>query len=126
MTIVERLSLREQLAQFRQKFERLDAQGRFPAEACELFQGICRLMEMMVTLLLERATPDTSANSSLPGSMTPFNKTAKSRPAPEANPNLRTEVSQETIPVEHCQACDRLDPDRPGATCGRDFDPCQP
>ena len=114
MTIVERTLLRENLVQSRQEFERLDAEGEVSAKACVLFEGMFRSMEMMTTLLLERNTPITSGNSSMPSSMTQFDKTAKSRPGsrskgcrpdPEANPNVHTEVSQETIPVEHCQEC---------------------
>ena len=64
MTSVEHTSLRENLVQLQQEFERLDAEDKLPAEVCVLIEGMFRSMEMMATLL-EHDTPNTSANSSL-------------------------------------------------------------
>ena len=104
MTSVEHISMREKLEQFRQEFDRLNAEGKISARFSVLFKGMYMFTEMMVTLL-ERDTSNISANSSLPSSMTPSDKAAKSRPGrrskgdqpdPEPNPNTHTEVSQET------------------------------
>ena len=114
MTEEGRKSIREQLEQHREEFGKLKAAGKVSAEMAALFHAMYSLMQLIMTLLFERHTPKSSANSSFPSAAIPFDEGAKSRPGArskgpkmdeEPDPHTRTEVTEESIEVTHCQDC---------------------
>ena len=83
-------------------------------EAGTIFDTLLTMMELLMVLLLEKKTRKTSSNSSLPSSLTPFEKTA---PATAGNKskgpqhdkgayaNVRLEVDERTSEVDACCQC---------------------
>ena len=76
---VHRESLNEMIAEQRAKFGALKADGKVTPEVAALLDTLLAMMEMLIMLLLEKKTRKTSANSSLPGSLTPFDQTAPAK-----------------------------------------------
>lgn len=79
-----------------------------------LFNALLTMIEMPVMLLLEKRTRKTSANSSLPGSLTPFDRTAPPKTGAKGKgpthgkgecANVRLEVDQRASAVGECGRC---------------------
>ena len=114
MTTVSRESVTQLMAEQRAQFEKLQRDGEVSAQSAALFEGLFTLLQMVVTLLLEKNTRKTSATSSLPGSLTPFDRTAKARKGARSKgpkhkatepDNVRHEISEHISPVNECQRC---------------------
>ena len=83
-------------------------------ETGALVEALFAMMQMLIMLLLEKKTRKTSKNSSLPGSLTPFDKTAPAKAGangkgPEHGKgdcaSTRIEVDARTSAVDACSHC---------------------
>jgi hypothetical protein len=68
MASVNKASLREELATLKGQFERLCAEGKVTGETHALVQALLMLFELLMAVFMEKHTPKSSRNSSLPPS----------------------------------------------------------
>lgn len=83
MPTVNKVSLREEFDACRERFHSLREQGKVSPECEVLFSGLLmlmQLMQLMLTVFMEKATRKGSRNSGLPSSQTPPDETATGRP----------------------------------------------
>ena len=82
--------------------------------AAPLFDALLMLFEVLMAVFMEKHTPKSSANSSLPASQSPNDETARTRPGakgkgPSYNDaryaNTRTRESIRVLSVDACQRC---------------------
>ena len=114
MATVNKSSLRAEFAALKARFESLCAEGKMSAESRALFDALLMLFEVLMTVFMEKHTPKSSANSSLPASQSPNDETARTRPGakgkgPSYNDaryaNTRTRESARVLSVDACQRC---------------------
>ena len=108
MGSVNSASLRDEFDGYKADIASLRKEGKIPKEADEVIDGLCRLSEILMTILLEKTTKKSSRNSSIPPSQTGKDETMKS---PKKNPdmsaaqNLMTGENFQKITVETCDSC---------------------
>ena len=113
MATVNAASLREQLETYQESFKDLCRKGKVNPECVVLFKGILLLMQLMVTVVMEKNTRKNSKNSSLPPSQTDKDETAertgKSGKGEKNNQQTGSGwhkvTHEETITVENCDTC---------------------
>ncbi len=114
MASVSRQSLNQMIASQRAQFDALRSAGKVSEEIAVLFEGLLAMVHMLATLLLEKRTKKTSANSSLPGLLTPFDQTAPPRPGAKGkgrkhdthpSVNTRVEIDEQISAVDQCSHC---------------------
>ena len=105
------------------RFESLCAAGKMSADSRALFDALLMLFELLMAVFMEKHTPKSSANSSLPASQSPNDDTARTRPGakgkgPSSNgercANTRT---REYVKVLSVDACGRCGEDLTDAAC---------
>ena len=114
MATVNKSSLRAEFDALKARFESLRAAGKMSAESRALFDALLMLFELLMAVFMEKHTPKSSANSSLPASQSPNDETARPRPGakgkgPSYNDarcaNTRTRESIRVLTVDACQRC---------------------
>ncbi len=122
MTSVAGTSLRQEVDAFQKRFQDLRTQGTVPPECEALVRGLLMLLQLLLAVLLEKATRTTSRNSGLPPSQTDKDESARRtgshgkgpKPNPQTGGHRRTTTVKETITVDACDACgadlDDVDP----------------
>ena len=80
MATVNKASLRTEFDALKARFESLCAAGKMSAESRALVDALLMLFELLMAVFMEKHTPKSSANSSLPASQSPNDATARSRP----------------------------------------------
>ena len=80
MATVNKSSLRAEFDALKARFESLCAAGKMSAESRALFDALLMLFELLMAVFMEKHTPKSSANSSLPASQSPNDDTARTRP----------------------------------------------
>ena len=102
------------MAEQRSRFAALEASGGVTPEISALFEALFAMMQMLILLLLEKRTKKTPANSSLPGSLAPFDRTTAPRSGSKSKgpghehgeyANVRIEVDEQTSTVDECGRC---------------------
>ena len=123
MATVNKSSLRAEFDALKARFESLCAAGKMSAESRALFDALLMLFEVLMAVFMEKHTPKSSANSSLPASQSPNDDTARTRPGakgkgPSYNDarcaNTRT---REYVKVLSVDACGRCGEDLTDAAC---------
>ena len=114
MATVNQSSLRAEFDALKARFESLCAEGKMSADSRALFDALLMLFEVLMAVFMEKHTPKSSANSSLPASQSPNDNTARTRPGakgkgPSHNDarcaNTRTRESIRVLTVDACQRC---------------------
>ena len=114
MATVNKSSLRAEFDALKARFESLCAAGKMSAESRALVDALLMLFELLMAVFMEKHTPKSSANSSLPASQSPNDDTARTRPGakgkgPSYNDarcaNTRTRESIRVLSVDACQRC---------------------
>ena len=114
MATVNGTSLREELDDAQARIAELRKDGKVSAEVDAVIRVLFTLLNILITVLLERTTRKTSRNSGLPPSQTESDETARrggrdsgkgAKPNLETGDNLRRTVVEETVAVEACDAC---------------------
>ena len=114
MATVNKSSLRAEFDALKARFESLCAEGKMSAESRALFDALLMLFEVLMAVFMEKHTPKSSANSSLPASQSPNDETARTRPGakgkgPSYNDgrcaNTRTREHVKVLTVDACQRC---------------------
>ena len=80
MATVNQSSLRAEFDALKARFESLCAEGKMSADSRALFDALLMLFEVLMAVFMEKHTPKSSANSSLPASQSPNDNTARTRP----------------------------------------------
>ena len=116
MARINQASLRAQLDDCRARFDAIKQKGEASADTLALIDTLFLLVEIVVAVFLEKTTPKTSRNSSLPSSQdaaagethTAGSSGSRSR-GPKARDkrcdNLRTVTTTQTSPVTACRRC---------------------
>ena len=117
MPTVNRTSLNEALAGHRQEFERLRADSAAEPAMVALVDALFALLELVVMVVLEKATRKDSLNSGLPSSQTPPDDTARGKYGAKGRgsqqttrtggDHLRRVVETRAARVAECRACGR-------------------
>ena len=114
MATVNKSSLRAEFDALKARFESLCAAGKMSAESRALVDALLMLFELLMAVFMEKHTPKSSANSSLPASQSPNDDTARTRPGakgkgPSYNgercANTRTREYVKVLSVDACQRC---------------------
>ena len=114
MATVNKHSLREEFDTLKGQFESLCAAGKMNEDSRALFKALLMLFELLMAVFMEKHTPKSNANSSLPSSQSPVEETALARPGakgkgPEHHEvrtaNTRTVEHIERSTVAHCAHC---------------------
>ena len=111
MSTVNKTSIREEIDRLKQEFEQLCSTGKVSSEIRILMNSLLVVVELILSVFLEKKTRKNSKNSSLPSSQTEKDETGK--PAPKGN-GRGTKVSgavsntriKETITIAKVQTCD--------------------
>ena len=84
MATVNKQSLRAEFDALKARFESLCAGGKMSAESRALFDALLMLFELLMAVFMEKHTPKSSINSSLPASQSPNDETAPPVPVPSS------------------------------------------
>ena len=114
MATVNKSSLRAEFDALKARFESLCAEGKMSADSRALFDALLMLFEVLMAVFMEKHTPKSSANSSLPASQSPNDETARTRPGAKgkgpslndarcANTRTRESVRVLTVVLPHPQ-----------------------
>ena len=114
MAILDKKSVREEFERLKSDFSTINKKKKISPELYVLFNSLIMLIEIVLSIFLEKRTKKTQNNSSKPSSQTGKdesalkNKGSKSKGVPEENhiaTNTKTTKTIITIPVEHCEQC---------------------
>ncbi len=108
-------AVKKNLAQLEQQFAELKARGELNNQTEQLFQSLLLLVTTVVMLLVEKKTPKTALNSSLPSSKSGEDETAKQpitgsqgkghKHKHQDCDNTRIEVKHQISAVTECDRC---------------------
>jgi len=124
MGSVNQVSLRAEFDGLKGQFEALCARGQISAEGRALCQALLTLFSVLMAVFMEKSTPKTSRNASVPPSQTPKDDETASQPSTQSKgPDQNLERAHhtrtvETVAVAPVTAC---------GSCGADLceTPCQ-
>ena len=123
MSTVNTVSLRDEFDAYKADIASLRKEGKITKKADEVIGGLCRLLEIMNAIFLEKETKKTSKNSSIPPSQTGKDETKKSPRKPRdtsAARNSMTGENFETVTVEEISTVEACD------SCGTDLSDIEP
>ncbi len=122
MPRVNATSLREELNHLRGEFNRLSSEGKVTEDLHALFKGLLMMVELLVSIFLEKTNSKNSKNSSKPPSQTEKDESAsapgsKSRGKKETDERFSNSRTKESVQVSEVRICD---------VCGEDISktPC--
>ena len=111
MATVNKTSIREEIDRLKQEFEQLCSTGKVSSEIRIVMNSLLVVVELILSVFLEKKTRKNSKNSSLPSSQTEKDETGKS--APKGNgrgKKVSGEVSntriKETVTIAKAHTCD--------------------
>ena len=105
------------------RFESLCAEGKMSVDSRALVDALLMLFEVLIAVFMEKHTPKSSINSSLPASRSPHDETALTRPGAKGKgPSLNHERcantrTRESVRVLSVDACERCGEDLSDAAC---------
>lgn len=114
MAALDKSSVREEVGHLKAQFEALSAQGKLSGESKVLFTSLLLIVELILSIFLERQTPKTSRNSSLPSSqseddqsaLSPAGSHGKGKRLHDAGGTQRSVRETVTLStVERCPVC---------------------
>lgn len=122
MASLDKTSVREEVDTLKADFERLSREGKVTAETAALFKSLFLIVELILSIFLERKTRKTSKNSSLPPSQTDKDKTSLSRSGSTArrqatNETVTNHRRAETVTVATVDSCDSCGSPLDGVDC---------
>lgn len=113
MASLDKQSVREEVERLKSNFESLSREVKVSPETQTLFNSLFLIVELILSIFLERQTRKTNKNSSLPSSQTDKDETAlsvphsstKRRHAPGTVDNHRHSETLSVARVECCDVC---------------------
>lgn len=115
MGTVNKQFVREEVDRTKSEFDQLSATKKLDIEYKMLFQSMLMLINLIISVLLERTTSKNSKNSSKPSSQTQKDETALTKPGTHTKGkdetddkvnNTRTVETVTISKVSECQVCD--------------------
>lgn len=114
VAILDKTSVRNEVGRLKADFEQLCREGQGTPEMKALMSGLFMIVELMLSLFLERSTKKESRNSSLPSSQTEKDDSSLSRPGSQGkgksendaqvkNTRVHERVTRST--VRFCEVC---------------------
>lgn len=122
MSRIDKTSIRNEVSQLKTDFERLCSDGEIAGEIKILMKSMLMIMELMLTIFLEKSTKKDSKNSSIPPSQTDEDESAlgqvgsKGKGKKENKDVANNSTVKETItlsPVLFCDVCGEALEDSP-------------
>lgn len=113
MATVNTTSIREEVARVKEEFSHLSDQGQLSPESRALFRSLLMIVNLLVTIFMEKNTRKNRRNSSLPPSQTSADSSSR-KPGSQGKgieqndepfANSRTVESTEIAPVARCSHC---------------------
>jgi transposase len=80
MGTINKQSVREEAERIKAEFNRLSADNKISSECNMLLQSMLMLINLLIAIFLERATPKNNKNSSKPSSQTEKDESALTQP----------------------------------------------
>ncbi|WP_303906900.1 IS66 family transposase [Thiohalomonas denitrificans] len=122
MASLDKASVREEVARLKADFEQLSRQGKVTPETGTLFKSLLLIVELILSIFLERQIRKTPKNSSLPPSQTDKDETSLSRTSgsPKRQPSSGTVANHrrvETVTVSTVENCDVCGSPLDGVEC---------
>ena len=114
MASVDKTTIRTEVDRLKTDFENLRTDGKVSSEVSMLMNSMLMIVELMLSIFLERKTKKSSANSSKPSSQTDKDETSTSSPGAKAKGkkegeglagNTRTLETITLVEVEQCDVC---------------------
>lgn len=113
MSALDKASVREEIAKLKADFESLNREGKVTAETQALMKSLFLMVDLILSIFLERTTKKNAVNSSIPPSQSDKDDSAlgqsgsnqkkrRNHGAPR-NGTVNTQVL--VAPVEQCQCC---------------------
>lgn len=123
MATIDKTSVREEVSRLKKEFEQLCSEGKVSSEIRVLMNSLLVMVDLILSIFLEKTTQKTSKNSSLPPSQTKTDETSLSESrnkgkGKNVSGTIGNSRTQETITVSKATTCD---------TCGVSLDkiPCK-
>ena len=123
MATVDKTSIREEVIRLKQEFEQLCSTGNVSPEVRAIMNSLLVVVELILSIFLEKTTRKNSKNSSLPSSQTEKDDSAKQDSRSKGkghrvNGKIGNTRVKETVTIAKAETCD---------TCGAPLDPtpCQ-
>ena len=115
MASVNGTSLREEVEAAKARIATLRSAGKVSEEVDAVIGVLFTLLNLLITVLLEKTTPKTSGNSGIPPSQGEPDETVRragpddrgkgAKPKMQTGTHLRKTIREETVSVEACDAC---------------------
>lgn len=114
MASLDKSSVREEIDHLKAQFEQLSTEDKLSSEAKVLFNSLLLIVDLILSIFLERQTRKNSRNSSLPSSQTDKDESALPLTGSHGKgkhlrgQTARNRSQRETVtlaPVEHCDVC---------------------
>ncbi|NOY73008.1 MAG: transposase [Gammaproteobacteria bacterium] len=115
MAQIDKTTVRNEVSRIKADFEQLCARGKITSEIKFLMNSMFMIMELMLSIFLEKATKKDNKNSSIPSSQTDKDETALEpnqgsngkgkNEKPLTASNTRTKETVTTIDVYNCDLC---------------------
>lgn len=113
MAGVDTASVRDEVARVESTFDRLSADGKISEESRALFNALLMIVNLLVSVFLEKRTRKTSRNSGIPSSQTSADHSASKTRQPSQAPaedtasfvNSRVVESHDVASVDCCTHC---------------------
>ena len=114
MSALDKSSVREEVDRLKKQFEQLSAEGKLSAEAKVLFNSLLLIVDLILSIFLERQTRKTSRNSSIPSSQTEEDNSSLpasgrkgkgKRLKDDTVGNRRVSETVTIVQVDHCDVC---------------------
>jgi hypothetical protein len=124
MSTVNKTSLRDEFDRIKTEFDQLMNKKKAPAEYIAIFQAMLTLMELLMSIFLEKETKKNSKNSSKPPSQTDKDESSITNPGSKSKGKKESKTTasnmrvKEHVTVSQVQFCN---------VCGKDLSdvPCQ-
>jgi transposase len=114
MATVNKTSVKEEISKIKTDFERLCAKGEVTSELKVIMNSLLMIVELLLSIFLERQTKKNSKNSSIPSSQTDEDDSSLSDQGvngkgksehDEVTQNARTKTTVTMASVEYCDVC---------------------
>ena len=114
MSSVDKKSVRDEFERIKVEFKKLSSDKKISPEASLLFNSMMTLIELMLSIFMEKATKKNNKNSSKPSSQTEKDESAKTQTGSNSkgkneskpdNHNFKVKETVTVIPVDFCNEC---------------------
>ena len=111
MATIDKTSIREEVDRLKNDFERLCSEGKVSPETRVLMNSLLVVVDLILSIFLERKTRKNSKNSSLPSSQTPKDETSLSNSISngkglKVSGTIGNSRTKETVKVAKAVTCD--------------------